>query len=221
MNAQLEGWLSIPKSIYVCLRLLPIKQALRMPIKVRYNVKLQSLTGRVILPDNPRKAQIQIGFQYVGTHDVTYRRTVLEIDGTLQFLGTAYIGSGSQLCVGRDGHLVAGDNFQISCAGQVVCLGNMTIGSRFLMGWEGMLLDTDFHTLENVQSKEITKAARDVTIGNNVWTGARSIILKGSNIADGSVVGANSVVSGQFTAPNCIIAGNPGKVIKEGFTRKV
>lgn len=191
-----------------------------MPIKVRYNVKLQSLNGRVILPPNPHKAQIQIGFQYVGTHDVTYRRTVLEIDGTFEFKGTAYIGSGSQICIGKDAHLAAGDNFQISCAGHVVCIGNMSIGSRFLMGWDGMLIDTDFHSLENVQTNEITNPQRNVTIGSNVWTGARSIILKGSNIPDGCVIGANSVVSGKYSTPNSIIAGNPAKVKKEGFTRK-
>ena len=190
-----------------------------MPIKVRYNVKLRSLNGNVILPPTPRKAQIQIGFQYVGTHDVTYRRTILEIDGTIEFKGTAYIGSGSQICIGKGAHLTAGNNFQISCAGHVVCTGNMSIGSRFLMGWDGMLLDTDFHSLENVLMNEITKPQRDVTIGDNVWTGARSVILKGSNIADGCVIGANSVVSGKYTIPNCIIAGNPAKVIKEGYRR--
>lgn len=220
MNSRLEGWLSIPKSLYVCLRLLPFHQALRMPIKVRYNVKLQSLNGRVILQPKARKAMIQIGIQYVGTHDVTYRRTVLEIDGTIEFKGSAYIGSGSQICIGKDAHLTAGNNFQISCAGHIVCTGNMSIGSRFLMGWDGMLLDTDFHTLENINTHDTTAAQRNITIGDNVWTGARSVILKGSNIADGCVIGANSVVSGKYTTPNCIIAGNPAKVIKEGYTRK-
>lgn len=219
MNPRLEGWLSFPKSLYVCLRLLPYRQALRMPIKVRYNVKLHSLRGRIILPERQRKAMIQIGFQYVGTHDVTYRRTVLEIDGTIEFRGNAYIGSGTQLSVAKDAVLTAGNSFQVSSSGHIVCVGNMNIGERFLMGWDSLLIDTDFHPLVNVNTGISNNPQKDVVIGNNVWMAARSVVLKGGIIADGCVVGANSVVSGSFDKPNCVIAGNPAKVVKEGYRR--
>ena len=41
-----------------------------------------------------------------------------------------------------------------------------------------------------------------------------SIILKGTTIGNNCVVGAGSVVHGTF-GDNCVIAGNPAKVIKE------
>lgn len=50
MNRIIECVLSIPKSLYVNFQMLPISQALKMPIIVRYNVILKSLKGRVILP---------------------------------------------------------------------------------------------------------------------------------------------------------------------------
>lgn len=220
MNSRIEGWLSIPKSIYVCVMVLPWKLALRRPIKVRYNVKLQSLKGKVLLPQNARKDLVQIGFQYVGTHDVTYRRTVLEIDGTLEFKGSAMIGSGSQLCVGSNGHLVCGNRFNISCSGHIVCTGHMNIGDNFLMGWDALLMDSDFHSVENVETGKLNVISRDVHIGENVWMAARSVILKGTQIPDGCIIGANSVVTGSFEKPNCVIAGNPARVIKEGHRRK-
>lgn len=220
MNAKVESWLSVPKSLYVCFKLLPWKQAIKRPIQVRYNVKIQSLKGRVVLCKNVRKAMIQIGFQYVGTHDIKYRRTVLEIDGILEFKGSAFIGSGAQLCVCPGGHLIIGDKMQNTCSAQIVCLRQMNIGRDFLMGWDTLLMDTDFHFMENVTTHEVNIPTRDVTIGDNVWMAARSVILKGAQIPDGCIIGANSVVTGRYEKPNCVIAGNPARVVKEGYCRK-
>ena len=221
MNGRIESWLSIPKSLYVCYRLLPWKQAIMLPIRVRYNVKLQSLKGKAVISGQIHKAMVMIGFQHVGTHDVTYRRAVLEIDGEIEFRGKALIGSGSQICVGNNGHLTLGDGFINSCSGHVVCHGKMMIGKSFFMGWDVLMLDTDFHEIENVITNERSDVLRNITIGDNVWIGTRVVILKGCQIPDGCIIGANSVVTGRYEKPNCIIAGNPARVVKEGYRRKL
>jgi acetyltransferase-like isoleucine patch superfamily enzyme len=51
-----------------------------------------------------------------------------------------------------------------------------------------------------------------IRIGTNVWIGANSVILDGSVIGENSIVVAGSVVNRRFP-PNCIIQGNPAKVI--------
>lgn len=50
-------------------------------------------------------------------------------------------------------------------------------------------------------------------IGKNCFIGCNSIILKGTVLGDGCVVGAGAVVCGKFE-DNCVIAGNPAKVIR-------
>lgn len=50
-----------------------------------------------------------------------------------------------------------------------------------------------------------------ITIGNNVFIGARSIVLSNVKIGDNSVVGANSVVTKDV--PSGVVAGNPAKII--------
>jgi virginiamycin A acetyltransferase len=53
---------------------------------------------------------------------------------------------------------------------------------------------------------------KPVRIGNDVWIGARAIILEGINIGDGAIVGAGAVVT-KDVEPYSIVAGCPAKPI--------
>lgn len=53
-------------------------------------------------------------------------------------------------------------------------------------------------------------------VGNDVWVGANSTILRGVIIGDGAVIGANSIVT-KDVPPYAIVAGNPAKIIKFRF----
>lgn len=52
-----------------------------------------------------------------------------------------------------------------------------------------------------------------VIIGDHVWVAYGAFLLHGTNVGNGSIIGAQSVVKGVF-ANNCSTAGNPAKVIK-------
>lgn len=56
----------------------------------------------------------------------------------------------------------------------------------------------------------------DIVLGNDVWIGRECTILPGTQIGDGSIVAACSVVSGAF-APYSVIGGNPARLIKKRF----
>lgn len=53
-----------------------------------------------------------------------------------------------------------------------------------------------------------------IHVGNNVWIGMDSLILKGVTIGDGAIVGARSVVT-KDVAPYTCVAGNPAVFIKD------
>lgn len=55
-----------------------------------------------------------------------------------------------------------------------------------------------------------------VTIGNDVWIGARAIILSGVTIGDGAVIGAGAVVP-RDVPPYAVVAGNPARLIRYRF----
>ncbi len=55
-----------------------------------------------------------------------------------------------------------------------------------------------------------------VTIGNDVWIGARAIILSGVTVGDGAVIGAGAVVP-RDVPPYAIVAGNPARLLRHRF----
>lgn len=70
----------------------------------------------------------------------------------------------------------------------------------------------DWSTLK-AEYGEINGSSGKVTIGDNCFIGMNSVILKGVTIGDNVIVGAGSVVTGGEYPSNCVIAGNPAKVI--------
>ncbi|MEM6407339.1 MAG: acyltransferase [Pseudomonadota bacterium] len=53
-------------------------------------------------------------------------------------------------------------------------------------------------------------------IGRNCFIGARSVILPGVRVGDGSIVAAGAVVTRDVPA-DCIVGGNPARVVRRGI----
>ena len=75
------------------------------------------------------------------------------------------------------------------------------------------IIDSNGHIVESLDRTVGRDIPKPIIIGNNVWIGLNSIILKGTIIGDNSIVAAASVVSGEFGA-NTIIMGNPAKEVR-------
>ena len=60
----------------------------------------------------------------------------------------------------------------------------------------------------------------DVTIGHDVWMGSGCMILSGTTIGHGAVIGARTVVTRDVPAYG-IVAGNPGRLIRIRFPDEV
>ena len=108
-----------------------------------------------------------------------------------------------------------GNNVGISGA-TIYARNSIEIGDNTLIGGNVKILDNDFHPLNvddrNNDIKESIKS-KPVKIGKNCFIGVNAIILKGTELGDGCIVGAGSVVSGKFPN-NSVIVGNPGKIIR-------
>lgn len=100
-----------------------------------------------------------------------------------------YVREGATFSIG--GNVFFNNNCQIACRESI------QIGSGCIFGPNTSIFDHDHYFDSNglSRSKYVTSP---VSIGNNVWIGAGSIILKGSNIGNNVVIAAGSVVVGDI-----------------------
>lgn len=85
---------------------------------------------------------------------------------------------------------------------------NVTIASGVTILTHGY----DWSVVMNKYNGEMYASSGKVKIGNNVFIGVKSTILKGVKIGDNVIIGANSLVNKDI--PNdVVVAGNPAKII--------
>lgn len=89
----------------------------------------------------------------------------------------------------------------------------VSIGPNCLIGNYAIITDNNFHCLEPERRTEKPESA-PVFLEENVWLGARVIVLPGVRIGCGSMIGAGSVVTKDIP-PRSFAAGVPAKVIKQ------
>lgn len=119
--------------------------------------------------------------------------------------------------------IVIGDNVGISGA-TIYARKRIEIGENTCIGGNVKILDNDFHPIEVEARNKLLNdpnggdtdlvPTRPIKIGRDCFIGCNTIILKGTVLGNGCVVGAGAVVSGKFEN-NCMIAGNPARVIKK------
>ncbi|MEZ5105874.1 MAG: acyltransferase [Draconibacterium sp.] len=122
------------------------------------------------------------------------------------------------LFVDKGAKLEIGKNVGISSAA-IIVHEFIRIGDNVKIGGGVCIYDTDFHSLDpnkrnNIESDFQHKVTRPVIIGNNVFIGAHSTLLKGVTVGENSIIGACSLVTKNIPA-NQIWAGNPAKFVKE------
>jgi acetyltransferase-like isoleucine patch superfamily enzyme len=157
---------------------------------------------------------VSIGMQYLGfTHK--YDRTVINVDGRLEFTSKCSIAKGCRFDIGKGAVARFGEGVTGADVSFVIVNG-LEVGDGFLIAWGSKFLDDDYHEIDFPGRKE--KRDKRIIIGDHVWIGMNVIVLKGSRIPNGCVVASGSVVTKAFEKENCLIGGNPAKVIKENVT---
>jgi acetyltransferase-like isoleucine patch superfamily enzyme len=112
--------------------------------------------------------------------------------------------------VARGGTLVIGDRVFINYGTNVCATGRVHIGARALVGPFVMIVDTSFHDLHD---RATVPPPRPVHLEDDVFVGARAVILPGVRVGRGAVIGAAAVVH-RDVEPFTVVAGNPAVVVK-------
>ncbi len=92
--------------------------------------------------------------------------------------------------------------------------GGLTIGDYSLLG-PGVKVWTTNHVFADPDTiiREQGAEYRAVTIGRDVWVGSNAFIMPGTELGDGCIVSAGSVVGAKCYPAYSILMGNPARVI--------
>lgn len=116
-------------------------------------------------------------------------------------------------------NIYVGDNVNIGHrAVLIAALSKIQIGSNVMFGPEVVIIGGGHNTTvtEKYMNQVHEKTGNEdlgVVIEDDVWVGARALILRGVRIGRGSVIGAGSVLT-KSVPPYAIVAGNPSKLIR-------
>ena len=132
---------------------------------------------------------------------------------------------GVTLSVFSDGEISIGKNTKFVHDTEIIVLGGMTldIGRDCLFSFEIKIYCGDGHSIfDLVEKKRINPLVKGspkniISIGDHVWVGMRTIILNRCVIGKCCIVGAGSLVKGEYPN-NCVIAGSAAKVIRKNVT---
>ncbi len=130
-------------------------------------------------------------------------------DSTLRVRGEFKIYAGCKVHIGSGATVDIGSGF-INEGCYILVRKGLVIGNRVAIGPRVTILDADWHVLVNSPRPQSSQ----VRIGDHVWIGVNSTILKGVTIGDGAVVGANSVVTRDVPAGSLVV-GAPARVVRD------
>lgn len=146
-------------------------------------------------------------------------------------------GNNHQVILGNNINL-EGITFELAKDGSVISIGDGTwlgrgcfltaqedtslcIGEKTIVAKNCAIKTSDSHYIYDSLGREINKPA-SIKIGNHVWIGESSFVLKGSIIENGCIIGARSLVTGSVShEPNSIYVGTPAKLYKKNISWKL
>ena len=125
----------------------------------------------------------------------------------LRMSPTASLRNGERIVVGRGVHV--GERCYLWAGDRT---GRIRLGDDVLLAPEVFITASNYGTVAGRPVLTQPKREADVTIGDDVWLGARVVVLPGVTIGAGAIVGAGSVVT-KDVPPDAIVVGVPARVV--------
>lgn len=169
-----------------------------------------------------KKSRIKINGNYnnIVIEDGNYKNVTVDINGNYHNIiiqNSTRINGLNIILQNNYNSIIIGKNIGFNNTLLVSCGNNneISIGNDSMISSNVEIWSCDGHSI--FQNNKIINHSKSVKIGKHLWIGLNSKILKGAEINDGCVIGANSLISNKKFYQNSLIVGNPGKVIKENI----
>jgi acetyltransferase-like isoleucine patch superfamily enzyme len=121
--------------------------------------------------------------------------------------------AGSKI-VANGGHVRIGAGSLVNMGCNIIATGSITIGDHALIAEHVTIRDQDHAFADTGVPYRVQERLTDpITIGDNVWLGAKVTVTRGVTIPPNTIVGANSVVTKSLTGGR-IFVGAPALALR-------
>lgn len=208
-------------TIYINLKLLPIKQAIHLPFVVKGKVKFRSLTGKVNFRCPLRLGIVQIG-KDVDEMPISLVPTQIRMAGTLVVSGPVIINKGANFIVWPNAIMNLGEYVMICSGVTVKAVQNIEIGNHAMISSGCFIMDSNIHCIRNHKDGTIKRTTNPIKMGNNVWMSMGAALLGGAVIPDNCILARNSFVNKDITSIGSgVYAGAPAKLVRPNASRLI
>lgn len=203
------GILGALKSVYWNLRIFPFRDAILLPVLMTGKTHVKHIRrGSIVFTSK----KLRPGILQFGTlhQNYTYNSPLfLSIWGKLTIHGNGghHFGPGCIMSIAPSANLEFGNNSTVGANAHFIILSHSKIGDDNMHSFGILYMDNDSHAICNLDGKRINPE-EGFEIGNKVWIGAHSRIMKGAKIADGCIVGTNSLVTKNLDTESSIYVSN-------------
>ncbi len=157
---------------------------------------------------------LRSGFETTGRVTVERQVRLSVTDGGSATLDTGVSVDRFAAIIVKHGRLEIGARSYVGIGSVICARDQITIGADCLIAEYVSIRDQDHRFGEGLIFAQSGFTTAPITIGNNVWIGAKTTVTKGVSIGDNVVIGANSVVTRDIPA-NSVAAGIPARVIRK------
>ncbi|MEJ2900877.1 acyltransferase [Pedobacter panaciterrae] len=188
--------------------------------KIKSNPRLKKLLHKMLIPENDHKPRLWVRLfvnpfiHKKGAGSIIRRRNRMDVFPFNEFsLGEKSIIEDFVTINNGVGNVLIGDNTIIGIGSVVI--GPVEIGNNVMLA-QNIVVSGLNHGYEDIdlppsKQKEIRKK---ITICDDVWIGANSVITAGVKIGKHVVIGAGSIVTKDIP-DYCVAVGNPARIIKK------
>jgi len=172
-------------------------------LKLRNKVRIKGRNNKIFLSDKNRIRYCEISLKG--------NNSTLSFDNGANLKGVFIEIDGDNCSVQIGKNTVIGESTYLSCRGNNT---ELTIGENCMFSRNVKVMTSDGHNI--TQNSVLINPNASIHIGDKTWLADNCVILKGTEIKSGAVVGIDSVVT-KNVAENSIVAGNPAKMIKQNI----
>lgn len=202
------------KTLYFNYKVLPFKQAIKLPFFLYGKVYLWDLSGKISIEGDIKRGMIRVGYKWFDLWPTSFLPAQIQVVGKLVFRGAAVISGGANVNVqSKEGTMIVGKEVVIGGGSTCKCLEHIEIGDWSRITGNCTVMDCNMHFVKNIDTGIVANYKAPIKIGANCWINAGSIITKGTIIPDYSISARNAYLSKDYSeyGTNLFLVGSPAK----------